>query len=580
MDNANIIRVLRETAALLEIQGANPFRIRAYRNAVHTLQDQTVPLARRLEEGEDLTALDGIGKEMARHIAEVVETGELTLHEDLLAEIPRGVLEVRELSGVGPKKAARLWRELGVTDLPSLEAAAQDGKVGKLSGFGLKSEAKILDALEKNRRHRGRFRLADADAMVEPLLAFLRTFDGLERVEAAGSLRRRKDTVGDIDLLAITQGGGGPLIEHFVAYGEVESVAMAGDTRASVTLKSGLSVDLRVLQRENYGAALVYFTGSKEHNVKLRQRAVERGLKVSEYGVFRQEEEERPTDGERIGGAEEREIYQALDLVWIPPELREDRGELKRAAEGELPRLLEPGDLKGDLHMHSTWSDGSVSLAEMVAACAERGYDYMAIADHSASIPIVTGMDGEKLRRQWKEIDEIESSDPGIRVLKSMEVDILEDGSLDLDEESLALLDLVIASVHGQFDLPRAVQTRRLIKALSHPQVNILGHATARSIPKRPPMELDLDEVLRCAAEHRVAVEINSRPRRLDLPDVHVLRAKELGVKMVISTDAHRPTHLDLISYGVEQARRAWLGPDDVLTTRSADALLKALEKS
>ncbi|MEM7049641.1 MAG: DNA polymerase/3'-5' exonuclease PolX [Acidobacteriota bacterium] len=571
MDNAAIIRILRETAGLLEIKQANRFRIRAYRNAIHTLEGQTVPLARRVAAGEDLTQLDGIGKELAKHIVELVETGELERHRELLATYPRGLLRVKEVPGVGPRKAERLWRELGVAGLGDLESAAKAGKIAPLSGFGLTSQDKILRALIRSRQHRGRFRLADADLIVEPLLAHLRRFPGVGRLEAAGSLRRRRETVGDLDLLATCEGDGGALIRHFTSFPQVEAVTMAGETRASVLLASGLQVDLRVVPEASYGAALVYFTGSKEHNVHLRRRAVERGLKISEYGVFREGDESA------LGGAREDEIYRAVGLDWIPPELREDRGELRAAGAGGLPTPLRREQLRGDLHMHSTWSDGKVTLEEMVIACKARGHQYMAIADHSPALAMVGGLNAERLRQQWREIEEIAERHPEIRILRALEVDILADGSLDMDDESLAQLDLVVASVHSHFDLPRDQQTKRLVTALEHPAVSILGHPLGRSIPKRGPIDIDVDALLETARDQRVAVEINCRPRRLDLPDIHLMRARELGVPIVINTDAHRPEHLDLLSYGIEQARRAWIEPEMVLNTLPVDELLARL---
>jgi DNA polymerase (family 10) len=352
---------------------------------------------------------------------------------------------------------------------------------------------------------------------------------------------------------------------------------MSGDTRSSIALRSGLQIDLRVVPEASWGAALVYFTGSKEHNIRLRQRGVERGLRISEYGVFRVEGEGEPFAGTRIAGAEEAEVYAAVGCAWVPPELREDRGELEAAAAGRLPRLLELGDLRGDLQMHSTWSDGKASIEEMLEACAARGYQYFALTDHSKALAMTGGLDAARLAEQWREIDEIAARHPEIRLLKSLEVDILADGSLDLEDEMLARLDLVVVSVHSRFGLPAAEQTERILAAVRHPAVDVLAHPTGRLIGRREPFDFDLDAVLRACAEHRVAVELNAQPDRLDLKDTHLMRAKELGVKVVVSTDAHSPAGLDAMRWGVEQARRAWLGPADVLNTLPLADFLAAI---
>jgi DNA polymerase (family X) len=577
MDNAAIARTLEEVADILEIQNANPFRIRAYRNAVRTIQVQTTPLARLLAENRPLTDLPGIGKEMASHIREMVETGTLGYRDELLAEIPRSVIELMRLSAVGPKKAKKLWDELQISTIDELEEAAQAGRIARLTGFGEKSQQKILAGIKDHRQHTSRMLLADAEQFVEPLLDWLRQCPDLERLEVAGSYRRRRETVGDIDLLAIAKRPAA-VMKHFLGHAWIEKVEMSGDTRATVVLGSGLQVDLRAVPPESYGAALVYFTGSKEHNVKLRRRGVERGLRISEYGVFREEE--------WIAGREEEDVYAAVGLAWIPPELREDQGEIeaavqpsekKGAKKSGLPRLIRQEDLRGDLHMHSTWSDGRNSIEEMVEACAARGYEYMVISDHSKALAMTNGLDAYRLRLQWKEIDGIRARHPEIRILRSMEVDILADGSLDLEDEMLAGLDLVLVSLHSRFDLPETQQTERVLRALEHPEVSIFCHPTARLINRRRPVEMDMDAVLHRAAELGVAVELNSNPHRLDLKDSHLRLAKELGCKVVISTDSHRIRELDLMRFGLEQARRAWLEPQNVLNTLPYKKLIGAL---
>jgi DNA polymerase (family X) len=578
VENPEIARIFEEVADVLEIQGANPFRIRAYRNATRTVETLTTPLRKWVQENRLLTDLPGIGKEMANHIREMVETGTLGFRDELLAEVPRSLIELMRLPGLGPKKAKKIHDELGISSVDEVEAAAKDGRIAALPGFGAKSQEKILAGIAEYRLHGSRFLLTDAERFVEPLLAYLRETPEVERLEVAGSYRRRKETVGDIDLLAIASQ---PLavMERFRGYPQVDKILMAGDTRSSIVLGSGLQVDLRVVPQECYGAALVYFTGSKEHNVKLRRRAVERGLRISEYGVFRVQERNQEEEGEFIAGREEADVYASVALDWVPPEMREDRGEIEAAAAGRLPHLIRVQDLRGDLHMHSTWSDGRNSIEEMVEACAARGYEYMVISDHSKSLAMTGGLDAYRLRQQWVEIDEVRSRHPEIRVLKAMEVDILGDGSLDLEDEMLAGLDLVLVSLHSRLDLPHDQQTERVLRALEHPEVNIFCHPTARIINRRKPVEMDLDLILRRAAELGVAVELNSSPHRLDLKDSHLKLARELGCKIVIDTDSHRTRELDLMRYGVEQARRAGLEPRDVLNTLPFEEFQAAMRR-
>ena len=602
MDNVEIARALAEVADVLEIQGANPFRIRAYRNAARTVEVQTTPLARLVEQGSPLTALPGIGKEMAGHIQEMVATGTFAYRDELLAEVPRTLVELMRLPALGPKKARRLYDELGIATVDALEEAGRAGVIATLPGFGAKSQEKILAGIADFRQHTDRLPLIDAERYVEPLVAYLRETPGLERLEVAGSYRRRRETVGDIDLLATAERPAA-VIERFLAYPQIASVSLAGDTRATVVVGAvlsaggggGLQVDLRAVAPECYGAALVYFTGSKEHNIRLRRRGVERGLKISEYGVFRLSPAELPgaagaiaetevpevpgtgPEPECVAGREEADVYAAVGLPWIPPELREDRGEIEAALAGRMPALIRTADLRGDLQMHSTWSDGRNTLEEMVVACAARGYEYMAITDHSKALAMVQGLDAVRLRLQWAEIAGIRVRHPEIRLLSSMEIDILADGSLDLEDEMIAGLDLVVVSIHSRFDLPAEQQTERILRALEHPEVDILAHPTGRIINRRKAMEFDVDAVLRAATEHGVAVELNAHPNRLDLKDDHLRLAKRLGCKIVISTDSHRTSELDLMRCGVEQARRAGLEPGDVINTLPLAELLAAL---
>jgi DNA polymerase (family 10) len=636
LDNVEIARVLAEVADILEIQGADPFRIRAYRNAVRSVEVQTRPLARMVADGVPLTDLPAIGKEMAGHIREMVGTGTLAFRDRLLAEAPRALLELMRLPGVGPKKARKLWDELRIGGVDELEAAAREGRVAALAGFGEKTQTRILAGIEEHRQHASRAMLAEAERYVEPLVGYLSECPQLERLEVAGSYRRRRETVGDVDLLA-TAREPAPVMERFLGYPQIDRVLMAGDTRSTITLGNGLQVDLRVVPPDCYGAALVYFTGSKEHNVKLRRRAIERGLRISEYGVFRFDGGAGPAptgvapqaaagagpaaagtagvpaggpssstvtattaaaastpsgaepaaaiagaerrEGIWIAGREEADVYAAVGLAWIPPELREDRGEIEAAAAGALPRLVEVADLRGDLQMHSTWSDGRNTLEEMVAGCAALGYEYMAITDHSKALAMVNGLDARRLRRQWLEIDAIRARHPEIQVLRAMEIDILADGTLDLEDEMLAGLDLVVVSIHSRFELPAERQTERVLRALEHPEVDVLAHPTGRLINRRKPIAFDMEAVLRRAAELGVAVELNAQPHRLDLKDTHLVLARELGCRIVISTDSHRVAELGLMRYGVEQARRAGLEPRHVLNTLPYREFLQAIAR-
>jgi DNA polymerase (family 10) len=576
VENVDIARLLQDVAVLLEIQGANPFRIRAYYNAARTVEEQTTPLRVMVEEETDLTELPGIGKDIGGYIRELVTTGDLGLYEELTAEVPESLIEITRLPGVGAKKVRKLWEVLDVCTIDDLERAAGDGLVAELEGFGAKSQQKILDGIVAYRRRIGRFGIADAEQYVEPLVAYLREHDGVARVAVAGSYRRRRETVGDIDILAVATDPAG-VMEHFTAYPEVKRVELTGETKTTVHLRAGLQVDLRVVAPESYGAALQYFTGSKEHNVRLRKRAVSRGLSVSEYGVTRVEDGE---NGPVTAGDTEEAVYAALDLSWIPPELREDRGEIDAAVSGALPTLLSLDDIRGDLQMHSTWSDGKNSIEEMLEACAARGYEYFAITDHSKALAMTGGLDAAKLRTQWEEIAEIADRHAEITLLRGMEVDILRDGSLDMEDELLSELDVVLVSVHSFLDLPAAQQTERILQAICHPAVNILAHPTGRLINRLDPMQFDLDEVLKAAAKHRVIVELNAHPDRLDLKDTHLLRARELDLPVVISTDAHRIGDLQLMRFGVEQARRAWLTPADVVNTWDLGSLKALLAKS
>ncbi len=584
MENVEIAGILAELADLLEIRGSNPFRIRAYRNAVLTVRGLTRPLTAMVEEGEDLTALDAIGKDMSAHIVELVQTGELARLAEVSAEVPRSLVQLVKLDGVGPKKAKKLWESLDVTNVDELEVALREGRVESLAGFGATSVKKILTSIEDFRRYSGRFLLSKVDELIEPLVAHMREAPGVERIEVAGSYRRRKETIGDIDLLVQAELPAPAVMEHFTAFGSVERVVLGGDTRGAVVLRSGLEVDLRVIPGRSFGAALHYFTGSKEHNVAVRQIGQRQGLRVSEWGVFRVAEGVDPDDmgkedGERVAGDTESSVFEVLGMVWVPPVLRENSGEVKAAQDDALPDLVTLDDIQGDLHMHSTWSDGKASVEEMARACGARGYRYLAISDHSPALAMVGGLTPEKAVDQWKEIDRIQKGLDGITIFKSLEVDILRDGSLDMTDEVLEKLDLVLVSVHSLMEMDRALMTDRVISAMQHPQVDILAHPTGRLLGRREPFQIEMEEVLQAARELDVAVEINANPNRLDLSDVHAHRAKELGVKVCISTDAHSVERLDHMSYGVDQAQRAWLSKEDVLNTMTQEQFREWLER-
>ena len=596
MENLEISTVLDHLADLLEIQGSNPFRVRAYRNAVRTVQGLTRSLDAMVAEGEDLTELPGIGKDMAGHIRELLATGRLGVLEEVAKEVPRSLTELVRLDGVGPKKARRLWEDLGVTSVEELETALQEGKVEVLEGFGRKSTEKMARAIQNLRQHMGRFLLSEVDELVRPLLSYLRESPGVERVEVAGSYRRRQETLGDVDILVLCHDSPAALMARFTGYPGAERTEVAGETRGRILLTSGLPVDIRIVPGESFGAALHYFTGSKEHNVAVRTLGVKRGLRINEYGVFRGGEDlndaseaggdeekdgaeaggkgaDRASSGERIGGDREEDIFTAVDLPWIPPLLRENRGELEAAREDRLPRLVSLEDIRGDLQMHSTWSDGKNTLREMAEACRELGYEYLAVTDHSQAVTVARGLHPERVRAQWEEMEDVQREVRGIRLFRSLEIDILKDGSLDMPDDILEELDLVLVSVHSFMDMDKASMTRRVIRAMEHPEVDILAHPTGRILNRRSPYDLDVEEVLKAALALGVAVELNAHPKRLDLNDLHLRRAKELGVKVAINTDAHSARDLGLMRYGVDQACRGWLQQGDVLNALSLEEM-------
>jgi DNA polymerase (family 10) len=572
IENAEIARLFRELADLLEIEGANPFRVRAYRTAARTVESHPDPVSDLAQQHpEQLTELPGIGDDLAGKIVEIARTGRLEALDQEGRRLPRGLPALMRIPGLGPKKVKALFEHLGVRTPADLARAVERGKLSGLPGFGPVTEARLRKALAEPRGEEQRVPLPVAAQYGAALLEWLRQAPGVGQAEIAGSFRRRKDTVGDLDIL-VTARSSEPVVAQFVRYPEGEEVLAQGPTRAAIRLRSGLQVDLRVLERESFGAGLYYFTGSKAHNIAVRRLAQERGLKVNEYGVWRGKT--------RVAGRTEREVAAAVGLPLIPPELREDRGELAAAARGALPRLIELEQIRGDLQSHTTGSDGRDTLAAMADAAEAMGYEYLAVTDHTPAVRVAGGLDRAGFRRQRTAIERRNAASHGLTLLAGAEVDILSDGSLDLDDQSLANLDLVVISLHSALSLPRAEQTRRVVRALRHPAVDILGHPTARLLGRRPGVELDMEEVFRVAADRGVILEVNAQPDRLDLDDVAVQAALRHGVRLAVSTDAHAAAELGFMRWGVGQARRGWATAESVVNTRPLAVLLSLLHRS
>lgn len=569
--NADIAAIFTEIADLLEIEGANPFRIRAYRNAARIVGEWSRELRTLVERGEDLTRLPGIGADLAAKIREIVDTGKCRALEKLRQELPPAITELLHIPGLGPKRVRTLWHELDVQTLEQLARAARDGRIRALPGFGAKTEANILQAVEQHLSQSKRLKLAIAAQYADSLAAWLKGAPAVERIEVAGSFRRSRETVGDLDLLVATHDAQA-VMRRFTAYEEVRDVLAAGETRGSVILKSGLQVDLRVIEPESWGAALLYFTGSKAHNIALRKLAQEAGLKLNEYGLFR--------GRQRLAGGSEEDVYAALGLDWIPPELREDRGEIGAAHTHRLPKLVTLADLRGDLHVHTQATDGHDTLEAMAAEAQRLGFEYLAITEHSRRLTMVHGLDARRLREQCAKIDRLNEGFKGFRLLKGIEVDILEDGRLDLPDDVLGELDLVVAAIHSRFDLPRAKQTERILRALDHPYVSILAHPSGRLIDARPPFDVDMVRIVRAAKQRGCFLELNAHPERLDLTDSDCLLAKDEGVLVAIDSDAHSRADSANLRFGVGQARRGWLEAKDVLNTRPLAELSSLLART
>ncbi len=572
MNNAEIAKVFYDVADLLDLKGENPFKIRAYQKAARSIEHSSVELEQVVKEGKNLREIPGVGEAIEQKIIDLVKTGKLKLFEDLKKEFPKGITTFLDIPGVGPKTANLLANKLGISSIEELEAAIVSGRVSRLYRMGDKTAENILHNIQALRNKDQRIPIGEALAVVDEISAQLKDVPGLKNLVAAGSLRRFRETIGDIDLMG-TASDARAVIHAFTRLPVVKEVIARGPTKASVRVAGGLQVDLRIMEHEAFGSLLQYFTGSKEHNIILRKRALRQGFSLSEYGI---------TDvktGELERFATEEAFYKRLGLQYIPPEIREAGREIEKAAKGEIPRLIEPGDIKGDLHVHTDWSDGRDSLEDEAAAAKERGYEYIAITDHSRGLGITKGLDVERLDKQIAEIKELNRKLNGIRVLTGMEVDIHADSKLDMPDEALAKLDFVIASIHSGFNESREKMMGRIIKAMENSNVDMYAHPTCRLLPGREPVAVDMEELFKAALRTGTVLEINASPGRLDLKDTHIYHARELGVKMIMSTDSHSVEHFDFMRFGIGIARRGWCEAKDVLNTRTLKEFLGKLKK-
>ena len=569
MKNQEIAKIFNEIAGLLEIKNDNPFRIRAYRRAALNVEG----LTRNVEDlsEDELLEVPGVGKELAAKIAEYIKTGNIAAHEELKKEIPQIVLDLESVPGLGPKTAMLLHEKLHIKSIDELAKLAEEHKLAGLRGIKGKTEENILKGIGMLRRGQERSPLGKVLPIAQDLVDQLRLKAPLTRIDIAGSLRRWKDTIKDIDILAMSDNPK-EVMRVFVHLPHVKEVIMQGPTKSSVVIKEGLQVDLRVVEKESYGAALAYFTGSKEHNIRLREMAVKRGLTINEYGIF------RVKDNTKLGGEKEEDTYKILDLQYVPPEMREDRGEIEAAIEGKLPKLVTVNDIKGDLHVHSKWSDGSHTFEQLAEVAKEHGYSYFALTDHSQGLGVARGLTVERLVEQKREIDTLNKKLKNIRILHGTEVDIRSDGTLDFHDDVLQTLDIVVASIHSGFKQTKEQLTSRIVAAMKNPYVSIIAHPTGRLIGERDAYEVDMDEILKTAKETGTAMEINAYPLRLDLSDIYAKKAKELRIPIVISTDAHVTTQFNFMSYGVSIARRSWLEKEDIANTLEVKQLLKKLK--
>ncbi len=568
--NKEIANILNEVADFLEIKGENQFRVRSYRTAARTISGMGQNIT-ELAGKKDIKELPDIGESMAEKIEEIADKGHLKQLEDLKKEIPDSLISIMKLEQLGPQRTKTLYDEMGIESISELKKAAQNGEIEKLEGFGKKTSQKILDEIEDYKEKGGseRIKIIDAEEMTQPLVKYLRK--EIDNITIAGSYRRKKETVGDIDIIG-TSKNASKAMDHFVQYDEVADVVSKGETRSTIKLRTGLQVDLRIVSKKSLGAGILYFTGSKAHSIALRKISRERNYKLNEYGIFEGKKQ--------LAGKTEEEMYKTLGLAYIQPELREDKGEIEAASQNKLPGLVEVKHIEGDLHTHTNATDGKFSMEEMVKAAQEMGYTYCAITDHSKKVSMAHGLDEKRLEKQIREIEELNSKFKKIKIIKSIEVDILEDGSLDLPNSILKELEMVVASIHYNRNLSEKKQTRRVLKAMENPYFNILGHPGGRLIGKRKPYAIDMPTILKEAKNNGCFLEVNSNPERLDLSDEYIRQAKETGLKLAVSTDAHSPANLQYIKYGVGQARRGWMGKEDILNTRKWTDLKKLLKRN
>ncbi len=573
MTNLEIARIFSEIADILEIREENPFKVRAYRRVTQLLESLPQEVEEIYKRGE-LHNLPGVGASIAEKIKEIIETGKLKYHEELRKNIPAGLLEMLRIPEMGPKTVAVIYKKLGISTIEGLEKAAREKKLRNLYGLGPKTEENIIKGMSLIKKRKERIPLHEALVLAEDIIKRLKESGKVKRITYCGSVRRRKETIGDIDILA-TSSDPSQVMEVFTSLPLVKEVVAKGHTKSSILVGEGRQVDLRVVEEESFGAALHYFTGSKSHNIRVRELGVRKGLKINEYGVFVRKKEK----DERIGGREEEEVFTYVDLPYIPPELREDWGEIEAAQKGRLPKLIELKEIKGDTHVHTRWSDGANTVREVVIAAREKGYEYIGICDHSQSLKVAGGVSKENFFQRIEEIRKIDQEITEVKVLAGAEVDILPDGSLDYPDELLRELDIVIASVHSKFKQDEDSMTRRIMKAMENPFVDIIGHPTGRLLGEREAYKVNMEKLLQYAVQTGTAMEINAYPDRMDLKDTHVRMAKDMGVKLVIGTDAHHLLQLDWIKYGVWVARRGWLESKDVLNTLPFQEFFTLLKK-
>lgn len=574
MINNKISDIFQEIGDILEIQNENPFRIRSYHRAAQVIRNLAGDVETAYKKDpKKILAIRGIGKDLFSMIEEIIKTGDCTLHKDLLAHFHPGLLEMLNLRGIGPKKVKLIYMNLGIKDMKALEEAAEEGKLRELPGMGEKTEKAIIKSIQDLKRYSQRTLMPTALGEAKLLVNYISEHKNVKKCEYAGSLRRRKETVGDIDILVSTKGGAKPIMDHFIGYPHTDEILAHGPTKSSIVLDTGIQVDLRVVEEKSFGAALHYFTGSKAHNIAIRDRAKKKGLKVNEYGVFK--------GAKQLAGKTEEGVFKAVGLPFIIPELRKNDGEIQAAEKGTLPKSIELKDIKGDLHMHTNASDGSQPLKVVVEEAYKAGYKYISITDHSQSSHISNGLSVERLLAQYKEIDKLNKlyAKKDFKILKGSEVDILPDGSLDFPDEILAQMDVFPAAIHSRFSMSQKEMTERIITAIKNPYVKIIGHPTGRLINKREPYELDMEAIIDAAIEYNTALELNAQPTRLDLTDKYLRRAKEKGAKIVIGTDSHHSSQRAYMRYGIYIARRGWLEKNDVLNTYSLGKLLNYFKK-